>query len=104
VYYGGTIYVAPHAHTTQARQSNKNMLLDSRARATSVPSLEVLTKQVQCAHGSAVGNLDQDALWYMLSRGVALQDARRMLLEGFVAEIIDPVPADVLEQIKKTVV
>lgn len=101
--YRGTIYVEPQAHHTIAKQLNKNILLSCQARAQSVPSLEVLTKQVQCSHGSAVGNLDKEVMFYMQARGLSESQAQRILLQGFVSEIMDAMPANMVEQIKELI-
>lgn len=85
--YRGTICVDQQAHHTNARQENKNILMSSLARAQSMPVLEVLTKDVQCAHGSAVGQFDEEALFYAQARGLDLIRAQRILIEGFFADL-----------------
>lgn len=102
-HYHGTIYVAPQAHYTQARQANKNILLSASARAVSVPSLEVLTKHVHCSHGSAVGSVDKESIIYMQSRGLSAEQAQLLLLQGFAAEIIDAMPSSMVEQVRELI-
>jgi len=87
-HYHGKIYVGSDAHNTQANQQNKNLLVSSHAHAESVPSLEVLTDEVQCAHGSAIGYLDCEQLYYVQSRGIELNQAEQMLIEAFCAEVV----------------
>jgi Fe-S cluster assembly protein SufD len=85
VYYG-TIYIEGQAAGSQAAQVNKNILLGSQCRAHSLPILQVLNNDVHCAHGSAVGQVDELAIFYMQARGVDGQQARSLMLEGFVAD------------------
>ena len=81
--YHGMIHINGDANESVASQDNKNLLLSSEARAVSVPSLEVKTDAVQCAHGSAVGYLDEDALLYASTRGLDEATARQLMIEGF---------------------
>lgn len=83
VSYAGMIHIAEQATHAQAGQENKNIILSDDARAQSVPSLEVLTHEVQCGHGTAVGRFDEQQLWYMQSRGLSEQYAKKLLLAGF---------------------
>lgn len=85
--YQGLISIAHEAKDADAVQENKNMLLGSGARATSIPSLEILTDDVRCAHGSAVGYLDDEQVWYLQSRGFSLDEAQYQLVRAFVREI-----------------
>jgi len=87
--YHGKIYVAGNAVGTQAEQRNDTLLLSTCASARSIPSLEVLTNQVQCAHGSAVGRVDEEQIRYMQTRGIARERARHLLIEGFVNTTLD---------------
>ena len=81
--YTGMIRVEQEAHDAVASQENKNIVLSSKARAVSVPQLEVLTNNVRCFHGSAIGTFDQEQLWYAASRGIALPCAEKLFLKGF---------------------
>lgn len=85
--YSGLIYIDKNAPHTDAVQQNKNMLLGTNARAHSKPSLEILTNEVRCAHGSAVGYLDAEQLFYLQSRGLSLDIAQYILMQGFIAEL-----------------
>ena len=85
--YNGAIYIGHKAHQTNAGQTNANLLLSPQACAESIPSLEVLTNDVQCRHGSAVGQLDEDQLLYMCARGMNPQQARSLLLNGYLSDI-----------------
>lgn len=91
VVFDGLIDVAEGAQKTDASQNNRNLLLGKRALAHSIPRLEILADDVQCAHGSTVGFLDPDALFYLRSRGIAAPEARAMLVYAFANEQIEPV-------------
>lgn len=94
--YQGLIWIGPHAVRTIAHQENKNILLSDRAQASSIPNLEVLNREVQCGHGSAIGKLDQLQLFYLQARGLDLVSAQRCLVQSFLGEVL---PGQ-LEQIK----
>ena len=85
--YSGTIRVDKSAGGSHASQENKNILLSNNARAVSVPNLEVLTHDVTCFHGSAVGRCDDEQLFYAASRGIDEVTAQRMLLHAFFGDL-----------------
>jgi Fe-S cluster assembly protein SufD len=87
----GAIAVRPAAQKTDARQTSRALLLSGRASVDTKPELEILADDVKCAHGAAVGDLDQDALFYLEARGIGLVEARRMLIEAFILEAVDQV-------------
>ena len=84
--YLGKVAVARGADGTDAGQSVRAMLLDRTATANAKPELEIYADDVKCAHGCAVGELDQQALFYMASRGIAPPEAKRLMLQAFIAE------------------
>lgn len=86
--YRGTVHIAVDARGTHAAQENKNILLSEHASASSIPNLEALNNEVYCAHGTAVGQLDEEQLLYMQARGIDYKQAQRMLLQGFLADAI----------------
>jgi Fe-S cluster assembly protein SufD len=86
--YAGTIAIQKAAAYSVASQENKTLLLGDTAKAISIPSLEVLNNQVQCAHGSAVGPLRQDQLQYVQARGLSKDAARRLLITSFFARTL----------------
>lgn len=94
VIYEGMIHIAHDGCRSSADQQNKTILMGDHASAQSIPALEVLTHDVRCAHGSAIGQLDQEHLLYLQSRGISMQAARRLLLKGFLADILDHLPND----------
>lgn len=84
--FAGNIYVAPGAHHTDAYQSNRNMLLSEKATIHSLPGLEILADKVRCSHGSASAPMDEEQLFYLLSRGIPRQEALQLVAEGFLAD------------------
>ena len=86
--FNGRIIVRPGAQRTDSKQTNNNLLLSADARADSQPQLEIYADDVKCTHGSTVGPLDETALYYLRSRGLAAETAAGMLTYGFAAEIL----------------
>jgi len=86
--FNGRIIVRPGAQRTDSKQTNNNLLLSTEARADSQPQLEIYADDVKCTHGSTVGPLDETALYYLRSRGLAPETAAGMLTYGFAAEIL----------------
>ena len=85
--FGGNIRVEPGAHDTDAYLSNLNMTLSERSTVHSLPGLEILADRVRCSHGSATAPMDEEQLFYLLSRGIGNATARGMLAEGFLADV-----------------
>jgi Fe-S cluster assembly protein SufD len=77
------------AQQTDARQTSRNLILGRRASIDTKPELEILADDVKCAHGASVGELDETALFYLRSRGIPTEEARRLLIEGFLREPIE---------------
>ena len=86
--FTGRIIVRPGAQKTDSKQTNNNLLLSGQAHADSQPQLEIYADDVKCTHGSTVGPLDPRALFYLRSRGVGEDEARRLLTYGFAIEIL----------------
>ncbi|HML10491.1 MAG TPA: Fe-S cluster assembly protein SufD [Stellaceae bacterium] len=87
--FQGKIIVREGAQRTDARQTSRNLILGRRAVIDTKPELEILADDVKCAHGASVGELDEAALFYLRARGIPLEEARRILVEGFLAEPIE---------------
>lgn len=87
--FQGLIHVAPHAVGTDAHQQNRNLLLSDRAVADTKPELEILADDVKCTHGATVGDLDADEMFYLRARGIAPDDARRLLIAGYVSDLLE---------------
>ncbi len=97
--FEGLIQVQQIAQKTNAYQLNQNLLVHPTARANSKPSLDILADDVRATHGSTVGRLDPDQLFYMTSRGVPYQQAKRMLTSAFCADLSNRLPQDWQEQL-----
>jgi Fe-S cluster assembly protein SufD len=87
--FSGHVIVRPGTTATDADQATRNLVLRPTAQANTRPWLEIFADDVRCTHGAAVGRLDDDALFYLRSRGIPLLEARAMLVAAFAAEIID---------------
>jgi Fe-S cluster assembly protein SufD len=88
----GMIYVAPGAQKTDGYQANRNLTLSPKARADSIPGLEILADDVRCTHGATVGKIDPELVFYLRSRGIPLADAERLVVEGFFDPIMQRIP------------
>jgi Fe-S cluster assembly protein SufD len=88
----GMIYVAPGAQKTDGYQANRNLVLSENARADSIPGLEILADDVRCTHGATVGKIDEDQVFYLLSRGIPRTHAERLIVEGFFDPIMQRIP------------
>ena len=95
--FAGKILVKPNCPRVEAYQGNRNLCGAPTAKMYTKPQLEIYTDDVMCSHGSAVGQLDEDALFYMRTRGIGIDEARRLLMQAFVADVIDGVRMDVLK-------
>ncbi len=89
--FGGTVFVREGAIKTDALQSDKNLLLSPDAEVDTKPALYIWADDVKCGHGATAGNIDEETVFYIRSRGVDLETASRLLIFGFASEIIDRV-------------
>jgi Fe-S cluster assembly protein SufD len=92
--FQGRIRVAPDAQKTDAEQVNRSLLLSSTAAADTKPELEILADDVKCSHGATIGDLDEEALFYLRARGVGEVEARRLLIDAFIGELIEHITVD----------
>lgn len=105
----GNIRIEPHAKATASDETNRNLILTDGARADSIPFLEILTADVsRCGHHSSIGQVDELQLFYLESRGIPRQEAMRLLVFGFFAEVTDRidlpgVTATVLQRIESSI-
>jgi Fe-S cluster assembly protein SufD len=86
--FNGKIIVRPDAQKTDAKQTNKALLLSGDAQINTKPQLEIFADDVKCTHGAAIGQLDDDQMFYLRARGIAETDARNMLIHAFVGEVL----------------
>ena len=94
--YRGLIRIAPAAQKSNAYMTNRNLLLSEGAKADSTPELEILADDVRCSHASATGALDQDQMFYLLSRGLPAPEAERLMIEGFLSQVLARLPDEAL--------
>jgi Fe-S cluster assembly protein SufD len=89
--FNGKIIVRPDAQKTDAKQTNKALLLSDEANIHTKPELEIFANDVKCTHGAAIGQLDDDAMFYLRSRGLSVADSRAMLIRAFAGDILNRV-------------
>ncbi len=96
--FNGKVFVRENAHGTDAQQSNKNLLLSNEARVDTKPQLEIFNDDVKCSHGATVGQLEEEELFYLLTRGLPDTLARNLLTYGFAEEIINKIGIDTIKK------
>lgn len=94
----GMIYVAPGAQKTDGYQANRNLVLSPKARADSIPGLEILADDVRCTHGATVGKIDPEQVFYLRSRGMTPEVAEHLIVEGFFDPIMQRIPFEKVRQ------
>jgi Fe-S cluster assembly protein SufD len=102
--FHGRILVRQAAQKTDAKQTNKNLLLSDDATVDTKPQLEIYADDVKCTHGATVGQLNEESIFYLRSRGLSAERARRMLIHAFASEIIQRIRlAPVREELDKVI-
>ncbi len=96
--FNGKIFVRPNAQKTNAFQANRNIILSDKAIVNTKPQLEIWADDVKCSHGCTTGQLDEEALFYIQSRGISKDAARGMMLYAFAGEVLDHVKHPVLKE------
>ncbi|MBO7595232.1 MAG: Fe-S cluster assembly protein SufD [Salinivirgaceae bacterium] len=94
--FGGYVLVRPNAQKTNAMQSNKNICVSSDSRMYTKPQLEIYADDVKCSHGATIGQLDENALFYMRQRGIGEDEARMMLMSAFAHEVVRTIRIPIL--------
>ena len=94
--FSGKIFVRPDAQKTNAYQSNNNILLSDNASVNSKPQLEIYADDVKCSHGCTVGRLDEEALFYLQTRGISKEHAQAMLLQAYAESIVEQIKIEPL--------
>jgi Fe-S cluster assembly protein SufD len=89
--FSGYIKVKKEAQKTDAYQANRNLLLDEQARVDTIPNLEIEADDVRCSHGAAVGRVDPEHLFYLMSRGISERHAERLLVFGFLQDVMEEI-------------
>ena len=95
--FNGKIIVRPDAQKTDAKQTNRALLLSDNASINTKPQLEIFADDVKCTHGAAIGQLDDDAIFYLRARGLTYFEARDMLIHAFAGDILERVQIDSLK-------
>lgn len=95
--FRGLIRINPHAQRSDAYQQNRNLLLSGTAHADSIPELEIEANDVRCTHGATVGPLEEEAVFYLMARGIPRPEAERLITEGFFDELIAKIPLEVVQ-------
>ena len=102
--FRGIIRVHKGAQGTDAYQTNRNLLLSEDARSDSLPNLEIEADDVKCSHGATVGQLDDDHLFYLMSRGLPREKAERLVVLGFLGEVLSRLPlGGVVEKVTRAI-
>lgn len=96
--FNGKIFVKPDAQKTNAFQSSKALLLSNEASINSKPQLEIFADDVKCSHGAAIGQLDENSLFYLMARGVTKDEATQILTYAFAHEVVDHVQSKPIRQ------
>jgi Fe-S cluster assembly protein SufD len=102
--FRGIIKVFPKAQRTDAYQTNRNLILSRQAEAVALPNLEIEADDVRCSHAATVGQLDEEELFYIMSRGIARREAERLVVFGFFGEVLDRLPLPgVVEELREAI-
>src|SRR5204862_5991314 len=94
--FNGKIIVRPDAQKTDAKQTNKALLLSEDAQINTKPQLEIFANDVKCTHGAAVGQMDDEAIFYLRARGLGLVEARNLLIHAFAGDVLNRMPLEAL--------
>jgi len=97
--FNGQIFVERDAQKTNAYQSSKNILLSDDATVNAKPELEIYADDVKCSHGTSTGKVDETALFYLKSRGIGEESARKLLLHAFAHEVIGQIKIEAVKEI-----
>ena len=101
--FNGKVYVHPVAQKTDGKQTNNTLLLSKDAQVDTKPQLEIFADDVKCTHGATIGKLDEMALFYMKSRGIDADTARRLLIYAFAADVLETIErAEVRERLERS--
>ena len=95
--YQGKIFVKEIAQKTDAYQLSKALILDDQAEFNAKPELEIYADDVKCSHGSTSGSIDENAIHYLMTRGIELPAAKKLLINGFINEIFENIPEEKLK-------
>jgi Fe-S cluster assembly protein SufD len=92
--FNGKIFVRQDAQKTNAKQNNRNLLLSDEAVINTKPQLEIFADDVKCTHGATVGQMDEEAVFYLRSRGIGLEHARQIMVRAFASDVVERIPLE----------
>ena len=99
----GNLVVPPGAPGTDAYQTNRNLILNEGARADTIPFLEIETAEVRCSHAGAVGRVDDEQVFYLMSRGLSEEEAMAMIVRGFIEPIAKELPMEYAVELNRLI-
>jgi Fe-S cluster assembly protein SufD len=102
--YQGKIYVDKKAQKTDGYQLSKSLLLDSNTEFDAKPELEIYADDVKCSHGSTSGNLDENSIFYLMSRGISKEDAKKLLINGFLIDVVNKITDEHAKELIKKII
>jgi Fe-S cluster assembly protein SufD len=100
--YQGKIYVKDIAQKTNAYQLSKALLLNDKAEFNSKPELEIYADDVKCSHGSTSGSIDENSLYYLMSRGLNREDSTKLLIKGFLSDVLEFIKSETIKKFVET--
>ena len=102
--YQGKIFVSADAQKTDGYQLSKAILLSENAEFNAKPELEIYADDVKCSHGSASGNLNQDSIFYLMSRGLNYKQAKELLINGFLLDVVEKITDSEVRNLIKNII
>ena len=102
--FNGKVYVQPEAQKTDAKQTNRNLLLSDDARVNTKPQLEIFADDVKCTHGATIGRLDEQQRYYLSTRGIGGRTAQALLIWAFAAEVLAEITVEPVRTVLEGVV
>src|SRR5205085_6494871 len=94
--FNGKIFVRKDAQKTDAKQTSRNLLLSDDATIDTKPQLEIFADDVKCTHGATVGQLNEEEIFYLRSRGIGAENARRMLVHAFASDVVNRITMELV--------
>merc|ERR1712224_1121941 len=102
--YQGRIYVDPQAQKTDGYQLSKAILLDETSEFNAKPELEIYADDVKCSHGSASGSLNENSIFYLMSRGLNYQQSKELLINGFLLDVVEKITDSEIKNLVKNMI
>ena len=100
--YQGKIYVKDIAQKTNAYQLSKALLLSDDSEFSSKPEFEIYADDVKCSHGATSGNVDEDSIYYLMTRGLSRKESVKLLIDGFLNEVVDMIKSNSIKKFVKS--